>query len=262
MLTATSMLKMQAHNRYAQHDSNAEAWNSSTDDKDRITAVPHPLIPALYELRIDGDLITYYCEICFKPSSNRAYMRNHLKQHFGRRIYQCDVCGQTFPIHRSALLHRRSHDQGLCSENSADNDMGSLRLLRYSGVSLLRKNPSTPKKSDLKAAAVAGEEQCDDPAESDTGGKPEGTMSRALVDLLKALRLTDVVSSSASDLKCDESNGDKSQNGQSPYKCSACSVEFESADALIDHVIAEGELSKLYGPSSSKSKQRSSSDKM
>ena len=182
-------------------------------------------------------------------------MRHHLKQHLGRYIYQCNVCGETFPIYRLVRLHKRSHDFSINrNNNNIDNDMNSMGLLRYSGVSLLRRNPSTSK-SVMKMTpgkSVEQEEQYDpeEDGRQQQQGKMEGTMSRALTDLLKALRLTDVCQTSWKHEDDDDNNNCNHQKNPFPYKCSACSVGFTSPDALIGHIITEGELNKLYGPAS------------
>jgi uncharacterized Zn-finger protein len=51
----------------------------------------------------------FFCEICFKSFSDRAYLRTHMQLHTGIRAHRCKLCTKAFARRRELLRHEKVH---------------------------------------------------------------------------------------------------------------------------------------------------------
>ncbi|PNF33203.1 hypothetical protein B7P43_G11694 [Cryptotermes secundus] len=51
----------------------------------------------------------FFCEVCFKSFSDRAYLRTHMQLHTGIRAHRCNLCTKAFARRRELLRHEKVH---------------------------------------------------------------------------------------------------------------------------------------------------------
>ncbi|KAJ4446848.1 hypothetical protein ANN_13547 [Periplaneta americana] len=159
----------------------------------------------------------FFCEVCFKSFSDRAYLRTHMQLHTGIRAHRCNLCSKAFARRRELLRHEKVHSGerpfgcGICGKRFSRRD----KLTRHEKIHAEQRRHTC----ELCPATFLRSDELARHAMCHTGERP-WCCSICYKSFFS---------------KAELNRHSKTHADVKPYKCDLCAMAFCRKDKLTRH---------------------------